>query len=109
MHWQRQVVVADVDKAYEDIEAFLSTAEKGLYVIVDISADPVFPLSATLRGALGPHRNPRLLGWVVIGSNAVARLVARMLNTTNRKQIIHWVDSYADAITFVEKKRNIVG
>jgi hypothetical protein len=103
MIWEKLVKEADVKMAFREIDHILNTAPEPMVVIVDIAADPIFPLSATLQGALfGPHRNPNMLGWIVVGTNPVARIIESTLSRVSRSTSIYWVNSREEALVMVE-------
>jgi hypothetical protein len=103
MTWEKRVTEIDVKIAFKQIDQMLNVAPQPMVVIVDIAADPIFPLSATLQGALfGPHRNPNMLGWIVVGTNSVARVIESTLSRVSNSVAIQWVDSCEEALVLVE-------
>lgn len=99
MIWQREVIQTDVTVAFRDLVNRLDQSPEPLYVIVDLRADPRFPLMETFRGALnGPFRHPRLAEWLVVGANSVARSIGSALMSITGRANIHWFSTFEEAL-----------
>jgi hypothetical protein len=104
MLWQNEIHTEDVQPAFDTITEHLNVADSPMYVLVDLLQDPQFPLLETISGALwGPFRNPMLKEWLVIGSNNLAHVIARMLMNATRRNNIRWFKSYDEAKAYMEK------
>ncbi|MGQ9910554.1 MAG: hypothetical protein ACUVS2_17135 [Candidatus Flexifilum sp.] len=102
MIWQREVDRADVTAAFRDLMARLDQATQSLYVIVDLRADPRFPLLETFRGALnGPFRHPMLAEWLVVGANSVARSIGSTLVSISGRDNIRWFTTVEEALVYL--------
>jgi hypothetical protein len=103
MIWQRQVIEQDVREAFQVINTCLNEADGQMWVMVDLLSNPNFPLGATIQGALcGPYRNPKLREWLIIGSNPLARVIARTLAGVTGKSNVRWFDTEADGLAYLE-------
>jgi hypothetical protein len=104
MLWEHDIRTEEVQPAFDTITAHLNATDTPMYVLVDLLQDPQFPLLETISGALwGPFRNPMLKEWLVIGSNNLARVIARMLMNATRRKNIRWFKSYDEARTYMQK------
>ncbi len=104
MLWEHTVRTADVQAAFKDITARLEAADEPTYVLVDLLKDPQFPLIDTITGALwGPFRHPTLKEWLVIGTNTLARVIARSLSNATRRNNIRWFNSYDEVYAYIQK------
>jgi hypothetical protein len=105
MTWQHKVSYIDLRDAFHSINSILNAASEPMYVIVDITSDPNFPLGATItEAASGPYRNPKLKAWLIIGSNGLARIIERILGgLTGRKNVL-WFKSEAEVTAYLEQQ-----
>jgi hypothetical protein len=104
MLWEHDIRTEDVQPAFDTITQHLNAADAPMYVLVDLLKDPQFPLLETISGALwGPFRNPMLKEWLVIGSNNLAHVIARMLMNATRRNNIRWFKSYDEAKAYMQK------
>lgn len=86
MTWARIVNEQDVRAAFQQITQLLDESDSPLYVLVDITVNPNFPLITTIIGALqGPHNSPKLAEWLVVGKS---------LGTDNRWRAYDPVKTY---------------
>lgn len=93
MVWQRNVLPSDVRPAFKKITDYLDQNPEPVYVLVDITSNPKFPLAETMTHALvGPQRHKNLAGWLVIGSNPMAKLIERFLVSVTGRHIIYWFE-----------------
>jgi hypothetical protein len=100
--WDHLVLREDVRPAFEQIDRLLDASPDPIYVVVDISSNPQFPLTETVNAAIqGPARHPKLKGWLVVGKSNMARIIGRSINAMTGKRNIQWFESYADALIFV--------
>lgn len=106
MVWADVVTPLDVKEAFKEVDAILNKAEQEMFVVVDISTNPNFPLSATISGALfGPYRNPKLREWLIVGSNAMAHSIERTLANIARRSNVRWFTTQAEAYAYVEQSK----
>jgi len=104
MVWERYVNSSDVSNAFKAINEILNQSESPLYVVVDIRNDPQFPLSSTLNGALfGPHRHAKLKGWLVLGTNPMARVIEKVLSSVTGIHNIQWFKQPEDVFAYLEQ------
>jgi hypothetical protein len=104
MLWEHDIRSEEVQPAFDTITAHLNAANTPMYVLVDLLKDPQFPLLETISGALwGPFRNPMLKEWLVIGSNNLARVIARMLMNATHRNNIRWFKTYDEAKAYMQK------
>jgi len=102
MVWASRVNDTDVKQSFKAVDAILTSAGHPMFVVVDITADPNFPISATLTGALfGPYRNPNLREWLIIGSNTAAKFIERTLSAATGRTIVRWFATDAEAAAFI--------
>lgn len=108
MQWEHLIYREDVRAAFETVSQLLDESPVPIYVVVDISSNPQFPLTETVNGAInGPARNPKLKGWLVIGKNNLARIIGRTISSLTGDRNIHWFDSY-DAVSGFLRQPNRV-
>ncbi len=107
MFWQHHIERADLQPAFQQITAALQQSTCPLYVIVDLSHDPQFPIVDTMMGALrGPFRHPQLAEWLVCGSNSSARMIGSLLTKATRRNNIRWFADEAEALAYLDKIRD---
>jgi TctA family transporter len=109
MSWSNKVNDQDVRNSFKEINSLLSVSAQPMFVLVDITADPNFPIAATLTGALfGPYRNPNLREWLIVGSNKAAHFIERTLSGATGRTIVRWFDTEADAAAYVAESQELV-
>lgn len=105
MIWEHTVDKDDVTRAFHDLVDCLDSAIAPMYVIVDVRADPRFPLIETFRGALnGPFRHPNLSEWLVVGANSVARSIGSTLVSVSSRDNIHWFNTFEEALDYLARR-----
>lgn len=105
MSWTKNVTNQDVSAGFRQVNDLLNALEQPSFVMVDILADPNFPIAATLTGALfGPYRNPNLREWLILGSNPAARFIERTLSGATGRLIVRWFDSQEQALAYVAQQ-----
>lgn len=102
MTWERNIVVTDVHHAFEVVMNHLEETETLIYVVVDITANPRFPVTQTVAEAMPPHQHEMMAGWLVIGENILAKSIERVLSTMTQRKRIHWFDTIQDALDYIE-------
>lgn len=109
MIWQHRVDKADLGQAFKTITEMLDASETPLYIMVDLRANPNFPLTETISGALfGPFRHSMLAEWLVIGASSVARSIGGILSNATGRSNIHWFKTEAEALAYLENAANDV-
>ena len=104
MIWQKNVQKADVHAAFQRIQDELQSRNAPLYVIVDITSQPNFPMFETLNAAMsGPYRNTLLKEWLVVGTNRVAQTIERVLAGSMGRDNVRWFTSEAEALAYLER------
>jgi hypothetical protein len=104
MKWERQPNKDDVRAAFVDMTALLNARQHPHWVIVDIMADPVFPLTETIAGAFwGPSRSPALAEWLVVGSSPTAQLIGSTLTRIARRDNIRWFATHDEALDYLRR------
>lgn len=81
MTWTARPNQRDVQQVFEAIRTHLNHSSHPIHIIVDIQSNPAFPLADTLHGALKPQTHTRMGKWLVIGTNHVARIIARTISS----------------------------
>lgn len=105
MIWEHTVEKEDVTHAFHDLIECLDAASTPQYVIVDLRADPRFPLIETFRAALnGPFRHPNLSEWLVVGANSVARSIGSALVSVSSRDNIRWFNTYEEALDYLSDR-----
>lgn len=103
MTWRQQVNEKDVMPAFEHIYQALHHAEEPMYVIVDITAQPHFPMSTTLSGILnGSHIHPNMAGWLVIGRSRLATVIEQCVIYITRRNIAHWFNNADEVVAYLQ-------
>ncbi len=107
MKWEAKVIAKDVRDAFRTIDDLLNRSEQPLYVLVDISSQPNFPISDTIVGALfGPYRNPKLIGWLIVGKTVIATMIERVLSTTTNINNVLWFNTEAEALAYAARHKD---
>ena len=103
MVWARELDLEHVESAFHTVTTLLNTRREATYVLVDLSANPQFPMLQTVSGALfGPHTNPYLKEWLVVGANAAAKQIGRVVTNISGKHKIQWFDTQDEALAYVD-------
>ncbi|MEO8611404.1 MAG: hypothetical protein ABI690_26135 [Chloroflexota bacterium] len=101
MTWQHDVRDLDVVNAFKQINTILQNSTDPVFVVVDLSANPNFPLLTTIHEAIAPYRNPLLEEWLVIGSNWMARAVEGTLAKLTRQKNVRWFTKEVDVMDYL--------
>lgn len=106
MVWNSKVSPKDVKAAFAEIDSILNASESPLYVLVDISANPNFPIADTIAGVLfGPYRNKNLKGWLIIGKTSMAQMIERVLSSVTGIKNVFWFDTEEEALEYALSQR----
>lgn len=108
MEWARKVTEHDVRDAFQQITALLDESTTPLYVLVDITVRPNFPLYTTAVGALqGPHNHPQLAEWLVIGKgNRMGQIISDVISARSKRTNIRWFDDEVQALAYLAEQDN---
>ncbi len=103
MRWGSEPRVSSVNRAFDELTEYLQNAASSrITVIVDIRADPAFPLQVTGKRALSITRHPRFDQWMVVGSNRGAQMISNVLKSVVNAKI-SWFDSCESALTHLDR------
>lgn len=103
MVWEQRVIVDDVGPAFMAIVEMLDASDEPLFVLVDITSRPLFPLAETMTQALaGPYRHPGLLEWLVVGGTSQARIIEEFLSRVTGRENVRWFHSEEAALMHIE-------
>lgn len=103
MTWSHLVNADEVQPAFEMITSYLDNTEKPMYVVVDILADPLFPLRETISSALWTaYKHPMLAKWLVIGTNPLAHAIERTLSRVTGRYNVLWFKSETEVRQYLK-------
>jgi hypothetical protein len=97
MRWDKVPSVPDVNQAFDEILKSLNAADQKIYVLVDISDSPRFPLAVTITHASQIHRHPNMGDWLVIGSSAMAKFIGTTISSLSSSKVI-WFQTQEAAL-----------
>ena len=104
MNWQHRIDPKDLQPVFQQITDRLNKTKTPLYVMIDLSNDPQFPIVDTMMSALrGPFRHPQMAEWLVFGSNRSARMIGSLLTKATRRENIRWFNSEEEALSHLEQ------
>jgi hypothetical protein len=104
MTWEQRVTETDVNEAFQKINELLNQSAKPQYVLVDITIKPDFPVMTTVQSALaGPYNNKRLIEWLFVGTNRLARTIEQILGGLTNRRNVRWFTTEADALDYATK------
>ena len=105
MIWSHTVNARDVRLAFNFIKATLDESDRTMWIVVDLTENPQFPVVDTVMEALtGSFRHERLAEWLVVGTNSMAKLIADMLTGITGRRNIKWFDTMQDALTHLDQQ-----
>lgn len=103
MTWARKIDKADVINSFQEINTILDESNVQLWVVVDLVANPIFPMLETISNAMrGPYQHPKLEKWLVINGNPMAKTIERVLSHTTGIRKVEWFDTGEDVWAYVE-------
>ncbi|MFN8378437.1 MAG: hypothetical protein U0452_07170 [Anaerolineae bacterium] len=104
MDWDSSPDKRDVRDAFQQMTELLDASGQPLWVIVDVSSNPRFPLSETITGAFwGSFRNKMLLEWLVVGASGTAHTIGRTLTGITKRDNIRWFPTIDEAMAYLEQ------
>lgn len=105
MIWPSSVSMEDVRSAFSEITSILNTNHLPMFIIVDIRANPKFPVSTTLASAYyGPYRAANFREWLIIGTSTTARFIGATLNSITGKNLVCWFDDKDSAEKYLSDR-----
>jgi hypothetical protein len=103
LEWEQVINKDEIAPVFRKIVRALDASDEPLYVVVDLTKDPEFPMSQTINAALwGPFRHKRLQAWLVVGSNRTAQVIGRTLNNLTRRDNIVWYETVEEAFAYLD-------
>ena len=106
MKWQHDIKPSDVRLAFETISDALRTTSSPIYVVVDLTQNPRFPLSETMFSALDCYHHPNLEAWLILGGGKAARAIEGFLSSMTGKQNVYWFETMADVLKRLQQETN---
>lgn len=98
MRWPRIIERESIKEAFRIIVNALDESNLPLYIVVDLHANPDFPMTETIQGAyFGPFRHPMLAEWLVVNTNILGRMIGNTLSSITRRHNIKWFDTTEEA------------
>ena len=103
--WKARVTGNEVHSIFNHLQAQLSEAEVPHYIVLDLSANPQFPLKETTAAALfGPYRHPMVIEWLVVGSSEYWKLIEQTLASATNERKIRWFDTVDEAADYIHQR-----
>jgi hypothetical protein len=106
MTWRNEIKDADVIYSFGEIINALATTDQPIFMIVDLTANPTYPLLTTVHEALPAYRNDMVREWLVIGNNWMARTIEGTLAKMTGRKNVRWFRSEADVLAYLNKVSN---
>lgn len=104
MSWPRIIERDSIKEAFRTIVTSLDASDVPMYVVVDLHANPDFPMTDTIQGAyFGPYRHPMLSEWLVVNTNILGRMIGNTLSSITRRHNIKWFDTMEEALDYLHK------
>ena len=97
MHWQRHPTEDDVRAAFEAIMTKLDSSDRKVYILVDITSKPRFPMALTVSLSSLAHRHPSMGDWLVVGEHIMAKFIGSTISTLSDSKVL-WFKTEADAM-----------
>jgi hypothetical protein len=103
MTWPRVIERESIKEAFRTIVTALDDTDVPLYIVVDLHANPDFPMTETIQGAyFGPFRHPYLAEWLVVNTNILGRMIGNTLSSITRRHNIKWFDTTEEAMEHLQ-------
>jgi hypothetical protein len=106
MTWCNEIKDADVIYSFGEINNTLAKTDQPIFMIVDLTANPTYPLLTTVHEALPAYRNNMVREWLVIGNNWMARTIEGTLAKMTGKKNVRWFKTEADIFAYLNKVSN---
>lgn len=104
MRWPRVIERESIKEAFRTIVSALDASDVPMYVVVDLHANPDFPMTDTIQGAyFGPYRHEMLAEWLVVNTNILGRMIGNTLSSITRRHNIKWFDTMEEALTHLQE------
>lgn len=106
--WTGSVDGTAINTTFRDLQSYLDAARNPLPIVFDMSQCTRFSAPDALRGALfGPFRHPLVDEWLIIGADALARNVGRVLTNVTGIDNIRWFFTHEQAYTHLLAKAGV--
>ena len=103
--WRANVTGNEVHSIFSRLQTQLSEAEVPHYVILDLSANPQFPLKETTAAALfGPYRHPKAIEWLLIGDSEYWQFIEHTLAIATNERKIRWFETVEEAADYIQQR-----
>lgn len=106
MVWEHTVDERDVKRAFQRIEDILHAADTPVFIVVDITRNPRFPLRQTVTSAVAAYRHPLLEKWLVVGKSMLGETIERLLASITQERKVAWFDTEAQALAHIERQQH---
>jgi len=104
MTWPRVIERDSIKEAFRMIVTALDTSNVPLYIVVDLHANPDFPMTETIQGAyFGPFRHCNLAEWLVVNTNILGRMIGNTLSSITRRDNIRWFETMEEALQYLQE------
>jgi hypothetical protein len=105
MIWQSTVTSQEIRSSFNRLQAQLSEAEVPQYIVLDLTADPQFPLKeATAAALFGPYRHPMAVEWLVIGISENWKFVENTLVLATNERKIRWFSTLEEVTHYIQQR-----
>ncbi len=85
MSWQHQVQKAEMEAAFRAVHEALEAADRGLYLVLDLTKNPQLEVLEVVTAALPVFRHTRLARWLMIGQSGLGHVIESKLATLTRR------------------------
>lgn len=104
MNWEHVIHKEDLQPAFKAVVDLLDASESSLYILVDLSKAPDFPMvETTLEALRGPFRHPCVAEWLVIDAKRPARMIGDLLMRSSGRKNIRWFKREEQALNYMAK------
>lgn len=108
MDWGEKANSDEVHAVFQQLTHALDAATEPIYVVVDIRRNKYMPIATTFANAfMKPHRHPKFIKWLVIGTHATAQKISDMLHRTTGQQKVVWFDTEEDVMVYLAEHTKI--
>ncbi len=104
MTWGHVIYEADARIAFEKLRSVLEKAKTPISVVVDIRANPRFPMKLILTEGRGPYTHPMLGEWLIIGTSLIAHSIESTMSRFYGRRNVHWFRTEEEVMTYLESK-----
>lgn len=109
MTWARAVSHDDITTAFKTLKAYLDHAPEPVFVIVDLTSKPMFPMLHTSFQALPAFVHKNLKCWLVVGESSLGRVIEQTLvRVSRRTDCVLWFHNMRDASAYVSEQLAVI-